>query len=89
MLYLGDLLFALGTGILTVSHPLIDALVTVDVSTGVQRCHFVLVHYIETDRAALFIFFFAHEGHRLPVGLDSPTQPGSRNAYGFLFFWSL
>ena len=84
-----DLLFALWASVLAVSQPLIDALVTVNVVAGVQRCHFVLFNYFETYRAALFIFLFAHAGHRLPVVLDSPTQLGSRNAHVILFFRSL
>jgi hypothetical protein len=57
---LRDLFFALWTGVLAVSHPLVYAFVTVDVAAGIQRCHFVLVHYFKTDCATLFVFFFAH-----------------------------
>ncbi len=59
---LRDLLFALRTGVLAVSYPLVYTFVTVDVAAGIQRCHFVLVHLFKTDCAALFVFFFAHTG---------------------------
>ena len=62
MFNLRDFLFALWTGVLTVSHPLVYAFVTVYVAAGIQRCYFMLIHCFKTDCAALFVFFFAHTG---------------------------
>jgi len=83
---LGDFLFALGTGVLAVSDPLLDALVAIDVTAWIQGRYFLLVNYFETDCAGIFYFLWVRQSKWLSIRLDSPPHPSSSDLWWLWWF---
>jgi len=60
MLYDSDLLFALGTGVLAVGEPLLDALEAVDMITVVEGCKCAGAYFFDANGTRLLLFLSAH-----------------------------
>lgn len=55
-----NFLFALRTWVFRISHPLVNALKTINMSAWIQRCLLVSSHIVETNGAGMTFLFLRH-----------------------------
>jgi hypothetical protein len=69
-----DLLFTLGTPVLTLLHPLLDALETVRVDTIVQSSFYLSRNFFQADCTSAQLLLLRHFGKRLTIRVDQFSE---------------